>query len=298
MKSFLQEYPVVIDIPVAWSDMDAFQHVNNSVYFRYFESARLAYFTQAGMLAYIEETGIGPILASTRCKFIAPLTYPDTVSVGVRITDMAEDRFTMEYHLVSHKLRRVAAEGEGLIVCYNYPDGQKTPIPADLKAQLLEIESRVKKDEAAVGPEATVSLREITPETLRPVLNLSVRDDQKGFVAPNAVSIAEAHFSDKAWFRAIYAGETPIGFLMLYDDPETPTYYLWRFMIDAGHQGKGYGHRAIELLIDYVKTRPNATELLLSHGPGELGPEGFYRKLGFEHTGQKHDGELEMRLVL
>lgn len=297
MKTLLREYPVVIEIPVAWSDMDAFQHINNAVYFRYFESARLAYFERAGLLGYMEKTGIGPILASTRAKFIAAVTYPDTVSVGVRIVDFGEDRFTMAYRLASHKLGRVAAEGEGVIVSYNYPEKQKTPLPAEVKAMLLEIEREVEPAPAeTVGPEATVSLREIKPEMLDSVLDLRVRDEQRYFVASNAVSIAQAHFNDKAWYRAIYADETPVGFVMLYDDPATPTYFLWRFMIDANHQGKGYGRRAIELLIDYVKSRPNATELLLSHGVGELGPEEFYRKLGFEHTGKKHGEELEMRL--
>lgn len=148
------------------------------------------------------------------------------------------------------------------------------------------------------GPDAEVSLREISEDTLRPILELNVGEDQQHFVASNAVSIAEAHFSDYAWFRAIYAGETPVGFLMLYDNPEKPTYYLWRFMIGARYQKHGYGYRAMKLLIEHVKTRPNATELLLSHVPGEGCPEGFYRKLGFEHTGKEEDGELEMRLLL
>ena len=117
-------------------------------------------------------------------------------------------------------------------------------------------------------------------------------------VAPNALSIAQAHFSDKAWFRAIYADETPVGFIMLYDDPEETEYFLWRLMIAGPHQGKGYGRRAVEQLIEYVKTRPGAEGLLTSHVPIEGGPEGFYRKLGFEPTGEVHGGEVVMRLEL
>lgn len=147
--------------------------------------------------------------------------------------------------------------------------------------------------------DATLTLREITAETLRPVLNLVVADDQKHFVAPNAVSVAEAYFArEHAWFRAIYADETPVGFLMLYDDPEKAVYYLWRFMIDARYQGLGYGRRAIQLLIDHVKGRPNAHELKLSCVPGEHSPCAFYERLGFVFTGKEEDGELEMRLAL
>ena len=150
----------------------------------------------------------------------------------------------------------------------------------------------------SLGIEATVSLREITQETVNSILNLRVTNDQEPFVASNAVSIAQAHFSTDAWFRAIYADENPVGFLMLSDQPDKGEYFLWRFMVDAQHQGKGYGRRALELLIDHVKTRPNAKELFLSHVPGTGSPEGFYRKLNFEHTGEKTGEELVMKLTL
>lgn len=152
-----------------------------------------------------------------------------------------------------------------------------------------------------VDRNATVTLREVTADTLFDILRLKVAPQQEGFVAPNAVSIAEAHFSEHAWFRAIYADETPVGFLMLHDEPdgkEGPVYYLWRYMIDARYQRLGFGRKAIGLLVDYVKTRPNATELLLSYVPKEGGPKPFYESLGFVHTGREHDGELEMRLPL
>ena len=149
-----------------------------------------------------------------------------------------------------------------------------------------------------VGIGARISLRAITQETVNSILDLRVAKEQERFVATNAVSIAQAHFSEAAWFRAIYADETPVGFLMLSDQPDKGEYFLWRFMVDTQHQGKGYGHRALELLIEYVKTRPNAKELFLSHVPGTGSPEGFYRKLGFEHTGEKVGEELVMKLAL
>ena len=149
------------------------------------------------------------------------------------------------------------------------------------------------------GPNAVVSLREITQKTLRPFLNMKVAELQANMVASNAVSIAQAHFEKYAWFRGIYADDTPVGFIMLYDNPDKPEYFLWRLMIDQKYQVDGYGRKAVEQLIDYVKTRPNATELLVSHVkgmPGNPGP--FYQKLGFEYTGEEEDGELVMRLAL
>ena len=145
---------------------------------------------------------------------------------------------------------------------------------------------------------AEVSLREVTAETVREICSLTVASGQERFVATNAQSIAEAYFSKEAWFRAIYADETPVGFVMLHDDPSKPEYYLWRFMIDGRHQDKGYGKRAMELLIDHVKSRPGAEELLLSYVPGDASPEPFYCGLGFEPTGEEEEGEIVMSLPL
>ena len=147
---------------------------------------------------------------------------------------------------------------------------------------------------------SVLALREITQETVIQICRLSdtLSEPQQNMVADNARSIAQAHFSDKAWFRAIYAADTPVGFIMLYDDPDAPEYYLWRLMIAGQHQGMGFGRRAVELLVDYVRTRPNATELLTSHVPIDGGPGPFYEKLGFVATGEEDDGELVMRLTL
>jgi len=142
---------------------------------------------------------------------------------------------------------------------------------------------------------STVSLREVTSHTVRAICRLDVSEEQKHFVAPNAVSFAEAYFEPKAWFRAIYADETPVGFVMLYDSPQEE-YFLWRFMIDERYQKMGFGKRAMDLLVEYVRTRPGGRELKLSCHPGEDGPEPFYRHYGFNRTGKWRDNEVEMRI--
>ena len=143
-----------------------------------------------------------------------------------------------------------------------------------------------------------MSLREISRETLRAVLALRVTPEQERFVASNAVSIAQAHFEPNAWFRAIYAGEEPVGFLLVDEDREMPEYFLCRLMIDARYQRKGYGRRALELLVERVRGLPGATELLVSCVPGDDGPAGFYGKFGFVDTGEIHEGEAVHRLPL
>lgn len=145
--------------------------------------------------------------------------------------------------------------------------------------------------------DSIIVFREITEDTVLAVCNLSVTEDQRNYVANNAKSIAQAHFSKHAWFRAIYADDTPVGFIMLEDQPEKPEYFLWRFMIDQRYQGLGFGEQAIKLIIEHVKTRPNATEMLTSTEPGPNTPRPFYERMGFEATGEIIDGETMLRYV-
>ena len=145
----------------------------------------------------------------------------------------------------------------------------------------------------------TLELREVTRDNLREILRLKVAPEQEKFVAPNAVSIAQAYFyRDTAWFRAIYDGETPVGFVMLDDNPSEPRYTLWRFMIDAAHQRKGHGRRALELLFEHVKSRPGAREVYTSCVDAPDGPGPFYEGLGFTYTGELDEGERVMRRPL
>ncbi len=148
--------------------------------------------------------------------------------------------------------------------------------------------------------DAIVSFREITRETVISICRLSdtLSDAQKRMVAPNAQSIAEAYFEPYAWFRAIYANDTPIGFVMLYDDPNEPKYFLWRLMIAGPWQRCGYGKEAMSLLIAYVRTRPGARELLVSCEEGEASPEGFYERLGFRRNGEVLNGEVVLSLEI
>jgi diamine N-acetyltransferase len=147
------------------------------------------------------------------------------------------------------------------------------------------------------GPKVT--LRPIDEENVHIVIDdLAVHPSQVDFVAPNAVSLAEAFVATKVWVRAIYADDQPVGFAMLSDDDEKPRYYLWRFMIDARHQRKGYGAQAMQAIHDYVRTRPGGDRIFLSYVPAEGGPQPFYASLGYVDTGRVQDGEVEAVLLL
>jgi acyl-CoA thioester hydrolase len=138
--SLLAGFPVVVVQAVVWGDMDSYSHVNNTVYFRYFENARLEYFRRMRWFEYEDETGIGPILSATDCRFRKSLTYPDTISIGARIGSMALDRVVFDYLIVSHNLNAIAAEGHGTIVSYDYRNGKKAPLPDELRRRIEGLE--------------------------------------------------------------------------------------------------------------------------------------------------------------
>ena len=145
MKKELAGYPVVAEIPVAWGEMDAFGHLNHAVYFRYMETARILYFERLGIPEFLGRDPLGPILGAISCRYRAPLTYPDRVSVGVKVTRVEADRFVMAYVIFSHGLGKLAAEGEGTMVCFDYRQNRKAPLPEKLKDRIAEMERAVAK---------------------------------------------------------------------------------------------------------------------------------------------------------
>lgn len=151
---------------------------------------------------------------------------------------------------------------------------------------------------------ASVSLREINADTVRTIVDLVVAEHQRDLVAPNAVSLAQALFSPEAWYRAIYRGDEPVGFVMLYDEslradpPEKPEVSVWRLMVDARFQRQGIGRAALLLVLDHVRAKGLFDHLELSYVPVAHGPEQFYRGLGFQPTGRVDGGEVEMTIAL
>lgn len=137
----LQDFPVVVRLPVQWGDMDAYGHVNNTVFFRYFESARVEYLERCGFLASFERQRVGAILHSTRCRFRRALTHPDTVLVGATAAEVADDRFRHAYRLVSLDGDEIAAEGEGIVVSFDYDRGETVPIPPAVREGIESLQA-------------------------------------------------------------------------------------------------------------------------------------------------------------
>ena len=152
--------------------------------------------------------------------------------------------------------------------------------------------------------ESPVTLREITAESVSSVIRLAVKESQKGFVAPNSVSLAQALFALEAWYRAIYCADEVVGFVMLEDGSlrtpprEPPGISVWRFMIDARFQGRGIGRAALLRVIEHVRAKRIFRKLELSYVPGTGCPEPFYLALGFRHTGRMDGDEIVLELPL
>lgn len=134
------EFPVVVEWPVAWAEMDYFRHVNHAVFFTYFEGARIAYLERIGFRELGPGREVGPILASTEARYRRPVEYPDTVVVGARCTEVGADRFTQAYRLVSRARGEVAAEGGGVLVSYDYAAGRKAALPEEVRAAIHALE--------------------------------------------------------------------------------------------------------------------------------------------------------------
>lgn len=131
-----------IEIPIAWGEMDALGHVNNAVYFRYIENARIDFLRKAGCHALRDETGVGFILQFVEMRFRQPLVFPDTVRVGTKLDSMEGDRFTLAHAVVSQKTNEVAAIGRGTIVTYDYASGGKVAVPPAIREAILAMEKR------------------------------------------------------------------------------------------------------------------------------------------------------------
>jgi acyl-CoA thioester hydrolase len=145
IETLLAGFPVAVELPVVWGEMDSYRHVNNVVYFRYFENARLEYFRRLGWFEYESQTGIGPILAATQARFRRPLTYPDTVWVTARATSVEGDRFHLEHRVVSKRLAAVVAEGTGTVVTYHHGDGRKVALPDELRRRIEALEATARQ---------------------------------------------------------------------------------------------------------------------------------------------------------
>ena len=140
MEELLQEFAVVTEIPVAWGEMDALQHVNNAVYFRYFETARLDYFKEIDLLVNLKESQIGPVLGHTECRYKLPVTYPDTLLIGSRVIDLQDDRFTMEYKIISTKLGKATTVGNATCVMFDFKNNTKATLPESVKTAIKTTE--------------------------------------------------------------------------------------------------------------------------------------------------------------
>lgn len=130
-------FTVAVDLPVQWGDMDSFGHVNNVLYLRWFESARIAYFHAAGVLARMERDRVGPILARSTIDYRIPLEFPDEVRVSAWALKLGTTSFTMGIRLCSkHHGGAVAAEGENVIVMVDYKSQAKVALWDELRAKL------------------------------------------------------------------------------------------------------------------------------------------------------------------
>ncbi len=129
-----------IEIPLAWGEQDAFGHLNNVVYFRYFENVRMYYLERIGVLKSHAEQNIGVILASTTCDFERPVEWPALLTVRTGCTAIGNTSFTMTYTITDGS-ERLIAKGTSVQVMYDYANGHKVRIPETVRAAIAKVQA-------------------------------------------------------------------------------------------------------------------------------------------------------------
>lgn len=137
----LADHPLILTWPVQWGDQDAFGHVNNVVYFRWMESARIEYFRR-GKLGTIDDSGVGAILASIKCDFRRQLRYPDTLLISASIVSIGRTSMKMAHRVYSTELKAIAAEADSVLVMFDYQAQKPVMVPDDIRAKIEAFEGR------------------------------------------------------------------------------------------------------------------------------------------------------------
>jgi len=140
LDRLIQNYSAEFALPVQWGDMDAFNHVNNVIYFRYFESARLALFDKTSIMTRMNETNIGPILAETQCQYRRAVNYPDHLRVFTKVKDITEFGFTQEYAIYSQDQDAITTKATSRITMLDYNTGEKSVINGSLLEELKQLQ--------------------------------------------------------------------------------------------------------------------------------------------------------------
>ena len=138
----LAQYPIVIELPIQWSDLDAYGHVNNLAYLKWFEAARAVYAMKVGVAVTPDPNGYGAALADVECRFLRQANYPAVVFVGVRISRMTIGSVTIEFKIVDSGTGVALAEGGSNAVIYDNAAGKPTPIPDRIRNAVEELEGR------------------------------------------------------------------------------------------------------------------------------------------------------------
>mgnify|MGYP001394812739 CR=1 FL=1 len=136
----LKDFKVTVEIPVAWGEMDSYKHVNNVIFFRYFECAQVKYFDVLGYKSEFERLKIGAVIQKNTCTYLIPLTYPDQVTVGAKISDIQDNVLFFEFYILSSK-SGLSAFGESEMVLFDFAASKKINIPEELKQKIETFEN-------------------------------------------------------------------------------------------------------------------------------------------------------------
>ena len=142
LNDLLADFPMIVTLPVQWGDQDAFGHVNNTVYLRWFESGRVDYFEKIGLSESMRRMRVGPILASITCHYRKQVNFPDQIRIGTRVHKIGRSSMVLDHRIVSESSRAVVAEGISTVVVFDYAKNQSVPVPDEIRQAINQLEGK------------------------------------------------------------------------------------------------------------------------------------------------------------
>lgn len=134
----LAHFPVIHPQPIHWGEMDAFNHLNNVVFYRYAETARIAYLFALKMF----DGDMVTVLAESSCKYLRPVTYPDTLLIGIRCRHLGTTSIVMEYSYFSTAQQAIVATADAVIVRLDNSATKKMPWTKEERRALFALEAQ------------------------------------------------------------------------------------------------------------------------------------------------------------
>lgn len=291
MKDLVKDFTVSTEIKIEWRDMDAAGHVHNVKYLGFVESGRVKYFEALGF-DVAPKSGTGVVVAKIDCKYIFPVTYPDTVTIASRATNYGEHHITLETHLFSKKYNRIVAVSNQKMVFYDFENTQKMKMPNGFleKMEALEGKKVTKID--------TIKIQNSTTNDIDSIFELyDLATNYQKVKFPDNLwpqfdrQLIETEINENRQWKLLINGEIACVWATTFSDPKIweernidPSVYIHRIATNPNFRGQNFVAKIVTWAKKYAKHNDKEFVRLDTCGDNQ-GLIKHYTKCGFEFLG-------------